>query len=259
MNWRTRFCAVSLSALPLFTGNTAASPAILVDGISLEGGAVFNTMTVWQGNEVNGGPIEAVGDVLTGVGRVNLIEDGAGGTLWTWNGVGSRELTLHFSGFEVASVSTAEGITRFGFTGGSVRLYSDATGNSSPASGLSSVSSFTDGALWLELAPRALASGYTLTATQLASQVVGLGFLDVIGGLAASHFDTDFFTIGSAVNGAPADLRFETLGALGFQGTDWAVRGSAKVQAYAVVPIPGGLALLGSGLALLAARRRRNA
>jgi hypothetical protein len=149
------------------------------------------------------------------------------------------------------------GITSFGFTGGSVRLYSDAAGNSNPAAGLASVSSFTDGSLWLELAPRPLADGHTLTATQFTTQVAGFGFLDVIGGLAASNFDTDFFAIGAAATGPAADMSFETLGSLGFQGTDWAVRGSAKVQAYAVVPIPGSFAFLGSGLAWLAVRRRR--
>lgn len=255
MNWRTRLCAIALAAMSL--PGTATASTLTVDGITFASGAVFNTLTVWQGNEANGGPVQAVGDVLTGVGRVNLIEDGAGGTLWVWGGVGSRELTLHFSGFEVASVTTVSGVTSFGFTGGSVRLYSDAAGNSNPAAGLGSIASFTDGSLWLELAPRALTDGYTLTATQLTSQVVGLGFLDVVGGLAADNFDTDFFALGAAVGSPAADMSFETLGALGLQGTDWAVRGSAKVQAYAVVPIPGSFALLGSGLAWLAVRRRR--
>lgn len=256
MERRNCLKGLAVAALPFLGAPASASSTITVDGISFAEGAVLGTASLWQGNESNGGPVTAVGDVLTGTGRVSLIENGSGGTLWSWRGSGSRELTLAFSGFELASITNLGGVTRYGFVGGTVRLYSDAAGNSNPAGGLASAGTFSDGSAWLELAPRPVADGYTLTAMQLGGQLAGFGFLDVTGGLAASYLDSNLVTIDGLPGAAAADLRFESLGVLEGPGQGWAVSGSARIEAHAVVPVPGSLALLGSGLAWLGLRRR---
>ena len=124
------------------------------------------------------------------------------------------------------------------------------------------MSSFTDGNLWLSLAGTPDVTGVTLTAFSStvfepgppptsSVQVTGIGYLDVVGGSAASFFDTNTQALGS-------DASFNSGGKLGPNGTAWAFKGSAAVAGFATntVPEPGTLALLGAGLVGVSLRRR---
>lgn len=267
MNLRTTLIAAAVTAALVAPG---AASAITVDGISFSPGAALQTVTLWEGNSTNGGIITGVGDVLSGVGRVAIIQDGSGNAAWTWGGSGSHELSIYFTNFTVASVITAApGMTMFGFTGGSVQLWSDASGDSDPdfdpgagETPATAAATFTNGNLWLDLVPQTMASGFTLMATQIGAQVIGQGYLNVVGGLAMDYFETDGYgaanTFGNLGLGATADVQFGSLGNIGALGnnTPWAFTGTANVSTFAI-PEPGTLALLGAGLVGIGMRRRK--
>ena len=266
---------ITTAALP---DPASANGVLSLDGITLLPGTLIETIDLFE-SERNGGPISARGQELIGIGIVNRILDSANNVLWR-HGDNGRELTLHFHSYIAEDFGTQSsaglGFDSISFTGGVVELYVDDTPDFSAAGSLADgIASATDGNLFLSLAGSPVGgfgslSGKPVTLSSLglrfgnvgspfsqADALFGTGLLDVTGGLAAAFFDTNAFGCTAAAGQPCADLPFSSSGQLSrLAGSAWTYRGTGEVQA-SVVPVPGGLVLLGSGLVALAAHRRR--
>jgi hypothetical protein len=245
---RTAIAAALCGAMAL----PGIASAITVDGITFSAGAIFETISLFEGEDVRtncaggvvgGAPIagytgncngfiDMVGESLLGVGRVNAVVDGT--TLNnTWiNGQNGKEVALYFHSYLAESITpNANGTVTILFSGGVVDLYSQAFGTFSATAGgtqAGAVASATVGNLWLALAGSPIGglgpSGDPITLRSDAgslsgtgADVDGRGQLDVTGGLTQSFFDTNGFGC-LAGDGAPcpddSDKSFTSSGQL---------------------------------------------
>jgi len=273
----TRFAAALATAA--FMGQ--ASAALMIDGIAVPTGLVFNTITLFEGEDLTGPGngnfyIDQVGERLLGIGIVNQILDSKNNIVWA-NGQNGRELTFVISNYIADSfTNTPIGSSFFGnilFSGGQVQLFSQVAGTlqTGALTQAAAVASATAGNLWLDLMASTfggltgLGNNTTLDVNVISNNpnpfiqstnVTGRGFLDVAGGLAGANFDTN--TKGRP--GDDADLTFTSSGQLLAPGNagPWGFRGTGEVEAF-TVPVPGSLALAGLGLLALggASRLRR--
>jgi hypothetical protein len=168
------------AALAGVLGLPTVASAITIDGIIITEGAIFETIDVFE-SERNGGPIDAVGDELIGIGRVNVIRDkDTLEVLWDRAGpiVGdapnnNRELTIYFYDYiaenffvldDKGTPDPDDDTVQFGFTGGVVEIYSDDINPNGSVVGdttvrfnsggtrAAGIASASDGNLWLKLA-----------------------------------------------------------------------------------------------------------
>jgi hypothetical protein len=243
------------AAVALGVSSALAMPisgyAITVDGIVFNEGAIFETIRLFEsedvrtncvGGVVGGAPIagyagncngfiDVVGESLVGVGRVNNV---AQGLTDTWiDGQNGRELIIYFHSYLTESiVANLDGSSTIRFSGGLVELHSQADGTFDPAAGgtqAGAIGTATAGLLWLSLAGSPIggfaSDGVTpitlqSTADSLTgtgADVDGRGQLDVTGGATAAYFDTNAFGC-AAASGAPcpddSDKSFSSSGQL---------------------------------------------
>ena len=244
----------TLVGLALATGVAASAQASAIN----VGGVTWNpdspldfsgvTATLTQS-------IDPVTGVLSGMGAITTLNGASASSFCP-----SCELTLQYGGFNpttFGSVPTPSGPngvgTQIGYTNGWVKLFVDHTPDANANNPLQLTAANTgDGALWLDLVGHAKAGGITLTGFNFyPSFLSGVGLLDVVGGLAASHLNTN-----TKDNGA--DLSFSTT-FTSFPGRSVLFATGGGTFQGDSIPEPGSLALLSLGLFGLAAGRRRKA
>lgn len=268
-------CAVAMAC--------GAASAVTIDGIVLPGGLTFSTITLFEGEKLGTGNgnsyIDQAGEVLLGIGIVNQILDKNNNIVWK-NGDNGRELTFVIDGFVAETVTTSvdipnnEAIGRVGFSGGSVKLYSQAAGslNTGALTQAAAVTSASLGNLFLDtsgscdgfvfavsgncrtLSSRAITTAIFNPLLEASTNVTGQAFLDVVGagGLAAAYFDTNTY----GIPGDSADMKITSSGQLQDPGSVWGFRGTGEVQAF-LIPTPGTLALAGLALVGVGALSQR--
>lgn len=285
----TKFVKSLLAAAGVAAVMSSASASTTIDGVTFNAGTQFITTSLWEKT------LTSTADKLEGVGVVSQIScSGCGGDTWS-NGTNNTQLTYYFSGFAVSqwqgvsgnwyAAGTETGVgsdtftlaTKLVFTGGSVKMYTDAfTGGTrlnpgahantvDPAKQAQDIAAATDGKLWLEYTGKTtfdVLSGKagTLFASIGSANSVhaggsGFGYLDVIAGAAFGNFNTDSWN----VLGTIADARFDS----SYSNTNagaWDLSGTASYKT-AAIPEPASLALVGAALfgVGFAARRRKSA
>jgi hypothetical protein len=257
MNKGRTFIAALFGAALLASGTAIAVPTASVDGITFPVGIIPG------GNQIDSSflgetLITAVGQTLSGVGKVNAIATpGFASTVWA-DGQNGVELAFVFNNF-VNQTLTATNST---FTGGTINFYVLPAGTQ--VSGLGSLAADTTaiqaGQLFLSLAAAATdASGTTLSAVSLAGTFTGTftafgqALLNVTGGDAATFFDTNTF---ANPFGGFGDVTLTSDFSNGGCTGEFAVCGSGTVKANAV-PEPLSLGVLGLGMVALGFARRQ--
>ena len=242
------FAAASVNAFAINVGGVVWNPASGFDFTSQ--GAIFETAV---------GP----GGTLGGIGVVNILNNTNNNTFCP-----GCELTFEFGGHTLTYVDPFSSATDdiLGFTGGWLKIYVDST----PDFDADVKASANDGVLWLDLVGYndIQSNGWV---TSLFGEIAkgtlgsgnddgsGAGLFDVVGGLAAPHFDTNSVL---ANDGHGADFSFSSSYQPlpnGYVTPDgFGLFGTGELKGNSI-PEPTSMLLSALGIAGLGFARRRSA
>ena len=256
-----RALLAALCASTAMLGASTSAMAVDIGGLAVPAGPTFSVAQIYTNAPTS------VGSTLSAYGKVDSINSQAVSTLCV-----GCELTFHFTGYTVTSISPTE----IKFTGGAVQFYlgfgADAdfsTGNAGGSAG--DLVEATNGTLFLSLLGHPVdAAGNTLVGTGVnigTTSPTGFasGLWDVntgAGGIANGFFNSDTIP---ALFGGPADFQFgSSFSALNplypgeCPGGPACLRGSADFTgSIGAVPEPSAWALMVVGFMGLGAAIRR--
>lgn len=248
--------AAAASVLAVSSANAAV---FTVDGITFD----TSFVNLLAGTSFETNPTQ-IGDVLNGVGRISSIEDATDGNPLLWQtGDNGRELTYRFDNFVLAAVGVPDPVTgnlSFGFTGGTITFYSDA----SPDFDADNIGTATDGSVWLTLAGAPAENGFSLFGAVNGSVNGGFdsgfanGLLSVVGnGAADAFFDTNTFFGGADFAVSSSFNPTFGVGVFPLSGTS-----DFRAQPVSPVPEPASWAMMLAGFGAVGysfrARKRRS-